>query len=247
MSAQPLGAERSSGAPPPPAGRTENLALIFQEIFTAIVRLRSNRSDITNAELFRGQVRQAVKLAEQDAKRRSYVDDDIRLAIYAVVAFLDETILNLHNPIFDDWVRKPLQEEFFGRHVAGEIFFDHLREILGRRDTHEVADLLEVYHLCILLGYTGRYSIGGKGELRAIREEVAEKIQRIRKSRSDLSPHWTLPSETVRGSYIDPLLRKFTIALLACVALALLLFVAYKISLGSGISALRALTSQGPG
>src|SRR5208337_3771525 len=104
-----------------PARRTENLALIYQEIFTAIVRLRARRQSIPSAETFRGQVRHAVKLAEQNAKRGVYTEEDIRLATFAVVAFLDESILNLRDPIFDQWVRKPLQEELFGRHTAGEI------------------------------------------------------------------------------------------------------------------------------
>jgi len=43
--------------------RRENLALIFQELFTAIVRLRSNRQSIPNAESFRQHIRDAVKKA----------------------------------------------------------------------------------------------------------------------------------------------------------------------------------------
>ena len=91
-------------------GRTENLALAFQELLTAVTRLRAHRQQVNDAEQFRNQVRQAIRTADQDAKRLGYVEDDIKLAIFAVVAFLDESILNLQNPVFADWVRKPLQE-----------------------------------------------------------------------------------------------------------------------------------------
>ena len=105
-------------APPP-----ENLALLFQELFTAIVQLRAHRQDVGDAEVFRSQVLQAVRIATQAAKARAYTDEDIQLAVFALIAFLDETILNLRQPVFQEWVRKPLQgEELFGRHVAGEVF-----------------------------------------------------------------------------------------------------------------------------
>ena len=48
-----------------------------------------------------------------------------------MVAFLDESILNLRNPVFADWPRKPLQEELFGHHMAGEIFFQNLQPLAG--------------------------------------------------------------------------------------------------------------------
>ena len=85
-------------------------------------------------------------------------------------------------------MRKPLQEELFGRHVAGEVFFQNLEQLLGRRDSPELADLLEVYSLCVLLGYLGRYSIASKGDLRVMMGHTDDKINRIRGNRTDLSP-----------------------------------------------------------
>ena len=64
-----------------------------------------------------------------------------------MVAFLDESVLNSRNPIFADWLRKPLQEELFGTHIAGEVFFQNLQQLLGRSDSPDLADLLEIYHL----------------------------------------------------------------------------------------------------
>ena len=151
-------------AAPPVTAWPDNLALFFQELFTAIVRVRSHRQEVNNADVFRNQVIQAIKTADQNAKTRGYTDEDVKSGVFALVAFLDESILNLRKPVFNDWVRKPLQEELFGRHVAGEMFFENLQEILGRRDSPEVADLLEVYYICLLLGYLGRYSISSRGD-----------------------------------------------------------------------------------
>jgi len=222
-----------------------NLALGFQEIFTAVVRLRYNRQAVLDAETFRAQMRQALRVAEQEARGRGCTAEDVKQVIFAVVAFLDESILNSRNPLFADWPRKPLQEELFGTHMAGEVFFQNLQKLLGQTDSQELADLLEVYYLCVLLGFGGRYSMGNKGDLRSIMDAVGEKIRRIRGYSPDLSPAWMLPKEAARLTSGDPWVRRLGIAAISCAALALLLFVIFRFSLGSGISDLRALVIPG--
>ena len=234
-----------TGAAPAVNPWPDNLALFFQELFTAIVRLRAGRQEVNNADVFRNQELHAIKKAEQTARLRGYTDEDVSLGTFAMVAFLDESILNLRKPVFNDWVRKPLQEELFGRHVAGEQFFENLQEILGRRDSSEVADLLEVYYLCLLLGYLGRYSISSKGDLRALMSQTDDKIRRIRRSSAEMSPQWALPQEKAGPAHSDPWRRRLLIALSACALITLLLFPVYKISLSSGVSSLRLLSAGG--
>ncbi|MGD0360694.1 MAG: DotU family type IV/VI secretion system protein [Bryobacteraceae bacterium] len=234
--------------PPAPAGqpgttRPENLALIFQELFTAIVRLRSNRQTVSDAESFRHHIREAVKNAAQEAQNRGgYVTEDIRKATLAVVGFLDETILNLQSPLFANWPRQPLQEELFGTHMAGEVFFQNLQELLGRGDSEDLADVLEVHYLCLLLGYAGRYSLGNRGELQSIMGLTAKKIQRIRGEFAGLSPAWTPPAEQVKKAR-DVWASRLLYGAVGCLVLALLLFVVYKLVLGSAASGLRTIVS----
>ena len=150
------------------AGRT-NLALIYQEILTAITRFRSNRQAVADAGSFRNQIKAAIGAAESEATRKGYAADDVRLATFAVVAFLDESILNSNNPIFTDWPRMPLQEELFGVHTAGEMFFHCIDRLMAKSDSPQAADVLEIYALCLLLGYRGRYSISGQEGVRVRR------------------------------------------------------------------------------
>jgi type VI secretion system protein ImpK len=235
------------GAMPPEYStqrRMDNLALVFQEILTAIVRLRTNRQVVTDAELFRGQMREALRTADQDARNRGYTSEQSKLAIFAAVAFLDESILNLQHPVFSQWPRKPLQEELFGVHIAGEIFFRNLERLLGQRDSHDVADVLEIHELCLLLGFRGRYGIGGQAELRSVIDSVAEKIRRIRGGSGDLSPRWMIPPGAVRMTRSDPWVRRLMWGAVSCVVLLLLLFVVFKVSLGSGASDVRAVPAQ---
>ena len=207
---------------------------MLQEVLTAIVRLRSNRQAVSDANSFRIHMREALKLADQEARKRGYNGDAIQLAVFAVVAFLDESILNSRNPLFADWPRKPLQEELFGTHMAGEVFFQNLQKLLGQTDSQELADLLEVYYLCVLLGFGGRYSMGNKGDLRSIMDAVGEKIRRVRGYSPDLSPAWMLPNETP-PSRSDPWVKRLGIIAAVCAGLMVLLFVVYKVVLGSGV------------
>ena len=180
-----MGAYPSPGAIPQspgssPAPGHENLALIYQEVLTAITRLRSNRQAATDAGVFRNQMKAAITATESEATSKGYPTEEIRLATFAVVAFLDESILNSNNPVFADWPRMPLQEELFGGHTAGEIFFQCIDRLLARSDSPHLADTLEVFALCLLLGYRGRYSLSGQEGIRAVLEAIADKMQRIR-------------------------------------------------------------------
>lgn len=141
--------------------RADNMALIFQEVFTVIVRLRANRQRFGDPEVFRNQIRNALKSAETEGTRRGYTIEDMRVGTFAVVAFLDESILNSQNAIFVDWQRKPMQEEMYSVHEAGEIFYKNVDRLLGRSDSEPLADLLEVHQLCLLMGFRGRYSASG--------------------------------------------------------------------------------------
>lgn len=243
-SATTIGQRAPMSAPSSPR-RQENLALVFQEILTAIARLRSNRQAVSDAEAFRGHMRNALKSAESEGTRRGYQAEAVRQATFAVVGFLDESALNSNNPAFADWARRPLQEEMFGGHFAGEVFFDNLEKLLGARESAELADLLEVYYLCLLMGYEGRYRISGRESLRPLTESVGDKIRRIRGGPGPLSPNWAPPSQTVAVTTGDPLAKTFLVAAIACGGFAVLLFLVFKILLSLGASGLHALAMQG--
>lgn len=220
--------------------RADNLAFVFQELLTAGERLRSNRQQVSDATSFRAQLWSGVRLAEDESRRRGYSQEDVEMAVFAAVAFLDASILNLNSPVLADWARQPMQEERYGHHVAGEIFFQNLQKLLARADSQELADLLEVYHLCLLLGFEGRYSLGGRGELRSIIAQTGEKLQRIRQTGGYLSLEAGLPAnETARAAGGDPWVRRLGIGTGVSAALAVGLFLLYYMLLGGGADSLR--------
>lgn len=216
--------------------RTENLAYIYQQILTVIVRVRQNRQAVSDANAFRANIQAGLRSAEKDAIKRAYAPDDIRAVTLAVVAFLDESVLNSTNPVFSSWHSMPLQEEMFGHHVAGETFFENLEKLLSRSDSHDVADVLEVCALCLLMGYKGRYGLSGPDATRPIIDATLEKIRRVRGPLVGLSPSWAVPEGAVVIAKRDPWVRILAFSALGCFVLGILLFVAFKMRLLSGTS-----------
>ncbi len=221
---------------PSPAGR---LALILQESLTAVVRLRANRQPVSDAAAFRAQMMQLLARGEQDARAAGFGEQDARLAVFAVVAFLDESVLNTRQPALADWARKPLQDELYGGHMGGEWFFQHIDQLLTRTDDGHLADILEVYQLCLLMGFKGRYGAGDPGPLHAVTTRVGERINRLRGAPGDLAPSWRPPDDGVVER--DPWLRRLTIGAIASAVLAVVLWGTYAFLLQGARNDVRAL------
>lgn len=227
-----------------PSSRRGQLALAFQETLTVTARLRAKRQSAPDAETFRAHVKQLLSVAERDARAMGYAPENVALALYAVVVLVDESVLNSALPIFAAWPSKPLQEEIFGRHIGGEIFFQHVRELLGHQDSEDLADVLEVYQLCLLLGFRGQYRGTDRGEVRGLVSALAEKIARIRGPLGELSPAWAPPAgETVRRA-ADRWARGLALAALGAWLLAAIVFVVYRQSLDARAGELRSLVAQ---
>src|ERR1700749_2592689 len=148
----------------------ENLALLYQGLLTGITRLQTERQHITNGESFRRRTKAALQEIERVAGTASYDANDVRDTHFAVVALLDSVVLHSNDPVRTEWERKTLQEELFGQTDAGVGFFEKLERFRPQQASARLADILEVYLLCLLLGFEGRYS----GPLRAELDSITE-------------------------------------------------------------------------
>ena len=219
-----------------PVKRTANLASCFQEVVTAVLRVRSQRQAVQNSESFRAQFRQLLQTAMNEARTLGYNSQYIQMAVLVTVGFLDETVLNLGTSVVADWARRPLQEELFGGHVAGETVFTNLRQLLQQQDSAELADVLEIHCICLELGYKGRYAFGNSGELRQIIQLCRDKILRVRgKGPLFAPPEEAAPAQVVKKDLLSLALLVCAIVLLLAVLVA---FAGYQYSLSNGISTL---------
>jgi type VI secretion system protein ImpK len=214
--------------------RVNSLAFSFQEVLTVILRIRFHRQEVQDSESFRAHMKRSLQTAMQEAKSLGYNSETVQTAVFASVAYLDESVLNLQSPVFADWARRPLQEELFGDHRAGETFFRHLSTLLTQPDSTEVADALEVHCLCMQMGFRGRYALGDRGELQHLLRQAREKIQRIRGQAYLLPPMPTPEVKPTRAK--DAWSRSLLITACVLAGLTVLAFGGFEILLGSGVS-----------
>ncbi|HEY4047203.1 MAG TPA: DotU family type IV/VI secretion system protein [Acidobacteriaceae bacterium] len=218
--------------------RVASLASTFQEVLTAIARVRFRLQHVQEAQHFRAQIRQSLQSTMQQGRALGYSGESVQTAVFAAVAFLDESVLNLQDPVFADWSRRPLQEELFGGHLAGETFFRNLRTYLTQEDSAEVADVLELHCICLLMGYRGRYALGDSGELYSMLRQARERINRIRGD-ARLAPRSGPAPATAGRLGRDRWSRRLMWAACILAGLAVFAFSGYSIELASGVSFLQ--------
>jgi len=222
-----------------PSAKLDRMALLYEGILTAIVRVQTKRQQVQDPESFRSKMQQALREISTIAARKGYSADDVQEANFAVVAFLDETVLTC-DPSANEWARKSLGEEMFGQRSAGEVFFKRLETLRANRDSQNLAEVLEVYYLCLLLGYEGKFAGGSKAELQLLMTNLRERIERIMGRGSEFSPDSAVPDELVAAApAADPLGRQSKLFALAALILAILCFVGFSLHLASRTSDVR--------
>jgi type VI secretion system protein ImpK len=175
-------------------GSGENLPLLYQGLFTGIVRLQGQRQRLPDGESFRRRTKATLQEIERVAVAGGYDVRDVRDCHFAVIAFLDETILHSKDPVRAEWEQLTLQQDLFGQADAGVVFFEKLEQFRARRDSAQLADVLEVYLLCLLLGFEGRYVGGRRGELEGLMESLRMRIEYIRGPADQISPPTNSPA-----------------------------------------------------
>jgi len=165
---------------------------VFSDLFVLGAYLKDARN-LGTPDAFRARLHHLFQSAEQSSKDAGIPHDTFADARYAVTAFLDELIINSRWPHKEQWASRPLQYDFFGEFVAGEGFFKRLDVIRTAMPLN--ADLVEVFALCLILGFEGQYKIQDRDKLKGLLDDVTREIQARRGEVPALSPHGTRPEE----------------------------------------------------
>ena len=124
---------------------------------------------------------------ERQAKRNSFLQEEINEAKFALVALLDETIISSEWENKESWLVNPLQLQLFDRFDAGEEFFKRLERL--RNNIRGQEQVLEVYYFCLVLGFKGMYGLREQEKLRLITDETYQDLQlSLGKSPDFISP-----------------------------------------------------------
>ncbi|MFL5349071.1 MAG: DotU family type IV/VI secretion system protein [Hyalangium sp.] len=171
-----------------------------KDCFDAAIRIRnSDAASVPPPEVLHHRLRGVVDELLRRAAVLGYSHQDAQDMAYALVALLDEVALTRPEPYRSFWMTNLLQLQYFNENVAGDGFFHRLNAI--RKDPHR-AEVLQVYYLCMLFGFQGRYRIrGGELELMTLIDSVQKDLERARPFDFDvLSPHGERPTESMLAS-----------------------------------------------
>lgn len=186
------------------------------------IDLRTRFEDIFRDFEMRGQ-RQGVPLS------------DVQQAKYALVALVDETILLSELPAREDWLGRPLQMQFFDDFSAGEEFYNRLDALRASKAPGAV-DVLEVFHLCLALGFRGKYGDArGAERRRVLVDGCGQEINGARGTRAGaLSPHAESPEQQIAPARSLSWIGRAPVWAVPLAAVAIVLLAALTLSLITG-------------
>ena len=217
------------------AGGARDMPGLATDLFLIVIRMRESE-DLGDPAALRKLISYYLDLFKKNCNAAGIPEEAANEAIYAIVALIDETVLSVPGACRDYWFGRPLQLDLFGDNIAGEEFFNRLQKMMAQAEKKK--DALEIYYLCLSLGYEGKYKIMNPEERTALIDETGRKLRRTKiRVSSNLSPHGNR-TDTVSlrkkagGRTIFPLWAGAIVAGGVCLAVYLALFLLTSADLG---------------
>jgi type VI secretion system protein ImpK len=185
-------------------------------------------ADPGDAEALRQRIDEQFRALESNARQSDVPQEDVQQAKYAIAAFIDEMILTSNWALKDSWADRPLQLSYFNDFSAGEEFYNKVEALR----TAKKNSVLEVYYLCLALGFRGKYvDLQGMEKKKVLIDTLLREIRggAPAAGAGGLSPSWQ-PPDTSKG-----LGRSFPAWLVAagCAILLLGLYLTFSSLMGS--------------
>jgi type VI secretion system protein ImpK len=179
----------------------------------------------------------------EDQARASGVRNEIVLAArYAICAALDEAVLSTPWGAQSEWAQHPMLVALHREAWGGEKFFEMLNRISSDPARH--LDLLELQHIILALGFTGKYQMldRGQDQLADLQRNLSRTIHGLRgQPPAELSLQWRgLEDQRNRLIRYVP----WWVVVAAAVAVLGIAFVVYQSRLASQADPLQARLAQ---
>lgn len=150
---------------------------------------------------------------DREARKLQIPGEDIDAAKFAFCATFDEFMLNSSLSLREACESQPLQLKVFRDQHAGEYFFEQLETLRSKGGMRLQA--LEVFHMCLLLGFHGRFTEDTIDKLAYITARVGDEIVHIKGKSRGFAPQAERPDQIVNK------LRSHTPIWAACAIFAL--------------------------
>ncbi len=211
----------------PESGRT--LVDLCREVFLLIIQLKKNQ-EFGDAETLRRRIKELFDRLDRQVRNEQIEIAALQQARFALVAFIDETILSSQWSQKGVWMSRTLNSEFYGKADSGDEFFTRLNELRQRVQAN--ADVIAVYYQCLVLGFKGRY-FSKPDQLRIMTEDIYNSIRNLTETHTNpdqIAPH-PFPVEQQVEKAAAALPWRFIIP--AAVAILFIFFVVLKIVISS--------------
>lgn len=160
---------------------------------TLIAVFAKTRSAVSHADVggLYQRLMNEIKTFETRAREQGIKPEIILSARYLMCSILDEAVLNTPWGSDSPWGQRTLLSVFHGETSGGEKSFlicDRMRQ-----SPAENLDILELFYICINLGFEGKYRLMNRGRdaLEQLREELFAIIRRHRgEYERALAPNW---------------------------------------------------------
>lgn len=161
-----------------------------------------------------------IKAFESRLRDLNLKQEQLLSARYLMCSVLDEAVLNTPWGSESAWAQRTLLSIFHGETSGGEKSFLILDRL--KQSPAENLDLIELFYICISLGFEGRYRLMNRGRegIDQIREELFSIIRRHRgEYERSLSPSWS-----GLGNMRNPLTEYIPLWFVVALMLAVLFF-----------------------
>jgi type IV/VI secretion system ImpK/VasF family protein len=164
----------------------ESLYWCCAELLTLAVKLPQTPNLPPPAEL-RQRIMTALDTMVGRGRAAGLPDADLAEARYALVAFIDEQILKSNWPGRAEWMGHPLQLLLYGEYTAGENVFNRIRVLLQQGGP---SPALEVYYLCLALGFRGAFGVSGDSRtLASFHDAARQRVAQAWPAGPKMAPH----------------------------------------------------------
>lgn len=198
-------------------------------LLAAVPRIRATVNHPDPPGLRASLLRQ-INAFETTAREHGIANETVLIARYALCTVLDEAVSHMPWGGTAEWARASLLVTLYRETSGGEKFFLLLNKM--SKEPAANIDLLELFHVCLALGFEGRFRVqdNGRAQLDLVRERLAQLIRKQRGDyERDLSGRWR--GEQRRAQRFGGLMPLWvTGAVTSLVLLGLFLFLSFRLN-----------------
>lgn len=208
----------------PASGEPSLLLTLATPLLLLMIQLRRHALPAQETSLYQ-QVCSEIQALEPQLIHQGYDPQTIHDFRYLLCCVLDEAVMSQRWGSQGIWSSHSLLTRFHNESWGGEQFFVRLQHLMKRPELQQ--ELLQFSHLCLSLGYEGRYRIQPQGEvaLHHLQTQLHQLLYPGLSNRHAATLHLTPQPQPVTSSERQPLpLRLYGLGLFLLLMLVFLCF-----------------------